>query len=189
MQYQYWSKKELPQGQEKWQPFKDGTEVMEGSTKPSRKHEGHLMCSDVFWCVAIKTSFPQVWPTCMINSPLWRFPTSLANFVCSLVTSAQTPPSHKEKGLVTSAQTPPSHEEKGLVTIEWFLGCTKSEVLILNKHWLPACMIFHWFMHTLDVALFHWLVQNSRTLTRHNQESLSSHQTLFLVRGWGLETG
>ena len=106
MQYQYWSKKELPQGQEKWQPFKDGTEVMEGSTKPSRKHEGHLMCSDVFWCVAIKTSFPQVWPTCMINSPLWRFPTSLANFVCSLVTSAQTPPSHKEKGLVTSAQTP-----------------------------------------------------------------------------------
>ena len=30
-------------------------------------------------------------------------------------------------------QTSSSHEEEGLVTIEWFLGCAKSAVLILNE--------------------------------------------------------
>jgi len=35
----------------------------------------------------------------------------------------------------------PSHEEKGLVTIERFLGCADSAVLILNECWLHACMI------------------------------------------------
>ena len=44
---------------------------------------------------------------------------------------AQTPPSHEEKGLV--AQTPPSHEEMGLVTVERFLGCAESAILILNN--------------------------------------------------------
>ena len=31
------------------------------------------------------------------------------------------------------AQTPPSHKEKGRVTIERFLGCAESTVLILDK--------------------------------------------------------
>ena len=30
------------------------------------------------------------------------------------------------------AQTPPSHKEMGLVTIEQFLGCAESVVLIMN---------------------------------------------------------
>lgn len=30
-------------------------------------------------------------------------------------------------------QTPPSHEVKGLVTVEWFLGCAESTVMILDK--------------------------------------------------------
>ena len=35
--------------------------------------------------------------------------------------------------MIVSAQTPPSHEEKGLVTVEHILGCVKSAVSILNK--------------------------------------------------------
>ena len=36
-------------------------------------------------------------------------------------------------GQYSRAQISPSHEEKGLVTIERFLGCAKSAVLILNN--------------------------------------------------------
>ena len=40
-----------------------------------------------------------------------------------------------------SAQMSPSHEEKGLVTIEHFVGCAESVVLILNK---PCNKIAHY---------------------------------------------
>jgi len=44
-------------------------------------------------------------------------------------------------------------EEKGLGTIEWFLGCAESAVLIFNVHWWHACMaygLFHRLTHTLE---------------------------------------
>ena len=47
---------------------------------------------------------------------------------------------------------PLADKEKGLVTIEWFLGCVNSAVLILYKHWLHACMAYTYFTGTL--ALF-----------------------------------
>jgi len=40
-------KEKLPQGQEKWQPFKDGTEVIKVQQSVPGNMEGHLMCSGV----------------------------------------------------------------------------------------------------------------------------------------------
>ena len=37
-------------------------------------------------------------------------------------------------GMLVSCPDPTSHKEKGLVTIERFIGCTESAVLILTKH-------------------------------------------------------
>ena len=64
---------------------------------------------------------------------------------------------------------PLADKEKGLVTIEWFLGCVNSAVLILYKRWLHACMTYNYF--TGDSA---------------QPRNRTSHQTLFLMRGWGL---
>ena len=39
-----------------------------------------------------------------------------------------------------------------------------------------------------DVVLFHWIVHNQDCWLSTSKKLLNSHQTLFLVRGWGLDT-
>ena len=78
----------------------------------------------------------------------------------------------------------PSYEERGLMTIERFLGCAQSAVSTPNKPMKWRCN--------------YSLIQKSRLLTcprvyncykpllATTKEALNSHQTLYLVRGWGL---
>ena len=45
-----------------------------------------------------------------------------------------------------------------------------------------------WWLYFHDVALFHWIVQYQDCWLSTIKKVLSGHQTLFLVRGWGLGT-
>ena len=67
-------------------------------------------------------------------------------------------------------------------------------VVLSQQYWswtnvdymLAWCKAYHWFMHMLGwCGTISLAYPKSRLLTQHNQKSLSSHHTLFLMRGWG----
>jgi len=66
------------------------------------------------------------------------------------------------------------------VTIERFLGCAEPAVLILNK--ITCLHDVGWFTLTLG-----WCgLQNQDCWLSITKKSLNSHQTLYIVRRWGL---
>ena len=91
-----------------------------------------------------------------VTTVQWSATYSLSCIICKVLTlfpeHHQLQPFSMQLQRQSRAQTPPSHEEKGLVTIERFLGCADSAVLIFERT-LITCLhdvrLFHWLMHML----------------------------------------
>ena len=66
------------------------------------------------------------------------------------------------------------------MTIEHVLGCAKSAVLIV-----PSQQFWFSMFTSLWCNATSLVCSEPRVLIWHSQEALNSHQTLFLMRGWG----
>ena len=88
-------------------------------------------------------------------------------------------------------------------TLSWGKGSGKMQILGASlvmpsqqswfwiSEWLCLyhVVLFHWLAQRLyDVVLLHCLVQNRNCWLGTTKKELNGHQTLFLVRGWGLGT-
>ena len=81
---------------------------------------------------------------------------------------------------IVSWPHPISHEEKGLVTIEWFLSCAESTIVILDKP-MRKCHVIQECAKTMKYASILFKIN-----TADMAQLLNCHQTHFLVTGaWG----